>query len=208
MNEGELFPAAARFAADFKYIAGDCEYCAGGISKWQPYALPVLDIEGVGTVSLPLSGDQVQRLKDVAIQSPYGQGSETVVDTSVRNSFQIDASKINFTHPTWQTGFASIMREAVKNLGLRPGLVSSELYKLLLYEEGGHFKLHRDSEKVQGMFATLVVQLPTTFKGGAYRARAHLSARWIRRDRIQQCNPLHRPLLRLRALGRAPHLRM
>lgn len=40
------------------------------------------------------------------------------------------------------------------------------LYKLLLYEKGSFFKKHRDSEKEDGMFATLVIQLPSKFKGG------------------------------------------
>ncbi|EFJ09623.1 hypothetical protein SELMODRAFT_427913 [Selaginella moellendorffii] len=44
-----------------------------------------------------------------------------------------------------------------------------KLYKLLLYEAGGHFKFHRDMEKEDGMFATMILQLPTTtgHSGGA-----------------------------------------
>jgi hypothetical protein len=134
------FPAAVRFAADFKDIIGDGEYCTEGISLWQPSIIPLLDIVGMGTFPLPFPDDQVQRLKDVAIQSLYGQGSETVVDTEVRNSFQIDASKVNITHPTWQSCIASITRQAAKDLGIYPDLVASELYKLLVYEEGGSFQ--------------------------------------------------------------------
>lgn len=46
--------------------------------------------------------------------------------------------------------------------------VEAHLYKLLFYETGGHFKAHRDTEKEPGMFATLIVQLPTVggYKGG------------------------------------------
>lgn len=40
------------------------------------------------------------------------------------------------------------------------------LYKLLLYRTGSFFKPHRDSEKMNGMFATLVIQLPSLYKGG------------------------------------------
>ncbi|EKM48029.1 uncharacterized protein PHACADRAFT_214984 [Phanerochaete carnosa HHB-10118-sp] len=46
-----------------------------------------------------------------------------------------------------------------------------ELYKLLLYETGSHFLSHVGIEKVNGMFATIVVVLPSPFTGGA----AHLS---------------------------------
>jgi hypothetical protein len=37
---------------------------------------------------------------------------------------------------------------------------------MLVYEEGGHFKPHRDTEKADGMFATLIVQFPSDFTGG------------------------------------------
>jgi hypothetical protein len=45
--------------------------------------------------------------------------------------------------------------------------VRADLYKMLLYEVGGHFQPHRDSEKADGMFGTLIVQLPSVYSGGA-----------------------------------------
>lgn len=44
--------------------------------------------------------------------------------------------------------------------------MDANLYKLRLYEEGGHFKKHRDTEKEPGMFGTLVIQLPSFYQGG------------------------------------------
>lgn len=44
--------------------------------------------------------------------------------------------------------------------------VEANLYKLLPYETGGHFEAHQDTEKEEGMFGTLVVQVPSTFTGG------------------------------------------
>lgn len=38
--------------------------------------------------------------------------------------------------------------------------VEARLYKLLLYQQGGHFSAHQDTEKERGMIGTLVVQLP------------------------------------------------
>jgi predicted 2-oxoglutarate/Fe(II)-dependent dioxygenase YbiX len=35
-----------------------------------------------------------------------------------------------------------------------------------LYEKGGFFKPHRDTEKEDKMFATLIIQLPTEYEGG------------------------------------------
>ena len=44
--------------------------------------------------------------------------------------------------------------------------VEARLYKMVLYEEGGFFKAHKDTEKEPGMFATLVVQLPAKHDEG------------------------------------------
>ncbi len=52
-----------------------------------------------------------------------------------------------------------------------PGTVKATCYKLLLYEEGDFFLPHRDTEKEQGMFGTLVLQLPSSYTGGALVVR-------------------------------------
>ena len=39
------------------------------------------------------------------------------------------------------------------------------MYKLLVYEEGCFFRKHRDDERMEGCFGTLVIQLPSIFKG-------------------------------------------
>ena len=42
--------------------------------------------------------------------------------------------------------------------------VKAELYRLLLYQNGDFFLPHRDTEKAEGMFATLVITLPSQFE--------------------------------------------
>jgi len=39
--------------------------------------------------------------------------------------------------------------------------IQTDLYKLLLYEEGCYFRRHRDNERMPGCFGTLVIQLPS-----------------------------------------------
>ncbi len=62
----------------------------------------------------------------------------------------------------------SLVKDTVAiELGLGPSAnVTAQLYKLLLYEPGGFFVPHKDTEKEKGMFASLVVTLPSHFKGG------------------------------------------
>lgn len=38
---------------------------------------------------------------------------------------------------------------------------------MLVYEEGHFFRAHRDAEKLPDMVATLVVLLPSSYKGGS-----------------------------------------
>jgi hypothetical protein len=54
-------------------------------------------------------------------------------------------------------------------LGCGDASVSVELYKLLVYDRDGFFLAHRDTEKTDGMFGTLVVTLPSKYCG-AHRA--------------------------------------
>ena len=58
-----------------------------------------------------------------------------------------------------------VVREVRAELGVAPQ-VRAELHNSLLYEAGGHFQKHRDSEKARGMFGTLVVTLPARHEGG------------------------------------------
>jgi hypothetical protein len=45
------------------------------------------------------------------------------------------------------------------------------MYKLLVYDRKGFFLAHRDTEKTDGMFGTLVVTLPSVHRGGELRIR-------------------------------------
>ncbi len=49
---------------------------------------PRLEIEGVGTIALPLLPMQATQILEVAEHAPYGRGSETLVDTDVRRTWQ------------------------------------------------------------------------------------------------------------------------
>ena len=66
-----------------------------------------------------------------------------------------------------RTGIGSRSRHvqaACRGLGVQSAV--HRLFKLLVYEPGGKFIQHRDTEKEKGMFGTLVVQLPSDFHGG------------------------------------------
>ncbi len=60
---------------------------------------------------------------------------------------------------------------AAKQLGLPTEQVEARLYQLLVYEKGGFFLSHRDSEKYDGMVASMIVVLANPFEGGALVVR-------------------------------------
>lgn len=130
----------------------------------QTSALPIWVREGVGLVKFPLQLQDAQRLISKARQAPYGKRTETFVDTSVRNTWELDATLLDLSDP-WRTTVSGLAIWAGKKLGIT-GPVTAELYKMLLYEKGALFKPHTDTEKIPGMFGTMVVCLPSAHEGG------------------------------------------
>ena len=119
----------------------------------------------MGRIGLPLCHSQAMELKSRCEQAPYGRREETIVDTSVRNAWQLDASRLTIG-PTLKKAVTSLIPQVSKDLGCQGVMIKALPYKLVLYEKGGFFLPHRDTEKAPGMFATLVVQLPAEHKGG------------------------------------------
>ncbi|MFI5461393.1 MAG: 2OG-Fe(II) oxygenase [Isosphaerales bacterium] len=125
-----------------------------------------LEVKGVGSIGSPVSAADAKRLIAKATQAPYGRGEETIVDPNVRRVWQIDPSQFSLRNAEWSTHVTAIVDAIKLEFGIREK-VSPKLYKLLVYEKGSFFAPHRDTEKTPGMFATLVVCLPSRHEGGA-----------------------------------------
>jgi hypothetical protein len=85
--------------------------------------------------------------------------------------WQIAARQVRIGGKSWAANFETILANVEAGLGCGDAIVAAELYKLLVYDRGGFFLAHRDTEKSAGMFGTLVVTLPSTYHGGALRIR-------------------------------------
>ena len=127
--------------------------------------LPLLEVRDVGPVALPLLPAQAEQLIAVAARAPYGRGAETLIDTDVRRTWQIDAGRVRIRGQNWTQSLDAIVARAAAGLGVT-GAVVPELYKLLVYDQGSFFISHRDTEKAPGMFATLIIALPSLHEGG------------------------------------------
>ncbi len=130
-----------------------------------PMHLPLIEVGGVGPIALPLLPAQAAQLIAAAERAPYGRGGETLIDTAVRRTWQIGADRVHIAGAHWPAMLAMVVERAAAGLGAGVGVVP-ELYKLLVYDEGSFFVGHRDTEKSAGMFATLLVALPSLHTGG------------------------------------------
>ncbi len=127
--------------------------------------VPLIEVEGIGPIALPLLPAQAAQLIAAAERAPYGRGADTLVDTSVRRTWQIGVDRVCIRGRHWPAMLDGIVERAAMGLGAGAG-VEAELYKLLVYDEGGFFLEHRDTEKSPGMFGTLIVALPSLHTGG------------------------------------------
>ena len=137
-------------------------YIAGSVEA----VMPSMSVDPVGRVAFPILGAQASSLVAAAERAPYGRGPDTVLDPSVRDCWQIDANRVHLSGAGWEKAVRSILESVADGLGCQRDALSAQLYKLLVYERGGFFAEHRDTEKVDGMVATLVVALPTAGTGG------------------------------------------
>eukprot|EP00752_Nemacystus_decipiens_P004489 g4099.t1 len=96
--------------------------------------------------------------------SPFGHGGETVIDESVRKAMQVKADRIVETGVDLEKlGILAAVRTGLAPWASR---VHATLDKLNLYSRGGHFKSHRDTPRDELAFGTLVIALPSKFRGG------------------------------------------
>ncbi|MEA2742942.1 MAG: hypothetical protein QOG25_1313 [Acetobacteraceae bacterium] len=135
------------------------------VSGTEQMLAPGLEVDGVGPIGLPVPAVQAQQLVAVAERAPYGRGEDTLTDTSVRRTWQIAAGRVRMQSKYWPKTLQTIVARVAEGLGI-DDQIDAELYKLLIYDEGSFFVPHRDTEKSPGMFATLVLALPSVSSGG------------------------------------------
>jgi hypothetical protein len=135
------------------------------VSGTVEHAAPRLEVDRVGVVALPLLPMQAEQLVAVAERAPYGRGAQTVIDTEVRRTWQISANRVRIGGKRWTGTLDAILARVGDGLGVNEP-IAADLYKLLVYDQGSFFVNHRETEKAPGMFATLVVVLPSISAGG------------------------------------------
>ncbi|KAI1793099.1 hypothetical protein LXA43DRAFT_1002796 [Ganoderma leucocontextum] len=159
-------PASGNIRDDLATLLEDDLEFTGEFSFHRAYSTapnPSLNIDDLGTIGLPLSPRDAAAIKFSSDQAPFGMADRTLVDKSVRDTWEIDGKRVQFENPAWQSFLDDTVRDVCQVLGVNfeASHPRCDLYKLLLYEAGSH------TEKADGMFATIVVVLPSRFTGGA-----------------------------------------
>ena len=149
-------------AAALSTISRPGDFCIAGTAD---LLAPRLEVEGVGLIALPLLPVQAEQLIATAERAPYGRGEDTLTDTRVRRTWQIGSERVRIGGRHWPGTLQTILSRAAEGLGVN-GSVDAEFYKLLVYDQGSFFVRHRDTEKLPGMFATLILALPSVSTGG------------------------------------------
>lgn len=58
---------------------------------------PSLKLDGIGVVGLPLSEDVAKCVISKCEQAPFGKGERTIVDKNVRDTWEMDVTKVRQT---------------------------------------------------------------------------------------------------------------
>ena len=122
-------------------------------------------IAGVGSIQFPIQVQDVDSLLKVSTTAKFGFREQTLLDKAVRDTSEISVDKVSVQIN--QQKFNQMLTDMRKQLGLSEDtILTPHLHNLLIYGPGQFFKPHQDSEKLDGMVATLVIILPSPHIGG------------------------------------------
>jgi hypothetical protein len=118
-------------------------------------------------LQFPLESRHVRSLIQLAKPAKFGWRDKTLLDKNIRNVWELTSEQLSFASDAWAVQLQKIVDELKCDLGLSlHDELEAELHNLLIYEKGQFFKPHQDSEKKEGMLATLVIILPSNYRGG------------------------------------------
>lgn len=128
-----------------------------------------LEVRGVGPIALPVSTRQAKELCLTGRPARFGRGEQTLLDPTVRDTWEIPKSRVKIDKRQWNTTLSPTLDRLRADLGLPAECkLTADLHSMLVYAPGHFFAPHQDSEKADNMIGTLVVTLPSASTGGAF----------------------------------------
>ena len=124
--------------------------------------LPGITIPSLGPLGLPLCEVQARQLIGICTRST----SSSTTDNAASAPWELPPAQVLFSNPKWSETIAVVVGQAKHGLGVSEHVgIEARLHKLLLYENGCHSPM-QVTEKQEGTFATLLIQLPSIYQGG------------------------------------------
>jgi hypothetical protein len=105
---------AAELAAILSTVRRPGDFFVSGTTE---LLVPGLEVDGVGTIALPLLPIQAEQLVAAAERAPYGRGRDTIVDTKVRRTWQIGAERVRISGKHWERNLQAILARVADGLG-------------------------------------------------------------------------------------------
>lgn len=140
---------------------------SGSFAQRRPLTIRFADGESIPIGRRPLDKRTLEPLLARLGPAPVGKGRETVVDPEVRRAQSAKAAGL-FTVEGFD--FGAVLKKIARELTPdAPKAPTAELLDVHVYEQGGHFEPHKDTPRGADMIGTLVVCLPSRFRGGALR---------------------------------------
>ncbi len=126
-----------------------------------------IEIDQIGLLRFPLKPGVVKRLLKIGKPATFGWRDKTILDSEVRDVGKIPKSRVKIDKRRWNKTLNPNIDWIKMRLGLpERSSLRAELHEMLVYAPGQFFQPHQDSEKCDGMVATLVVVLPSPHRGG------------------------------------------
>lgn len=129
---------------------------------------------GTKELSFPLDEGDIKTIKDNAEHAGVGVGEQTVVNLDVRKTWQIQPHGLRVSNV--EQALETALQVVARDFGTEADYeIEASLYKMLLYEEGCFFARHRDNERLDGMFGTLVLEMPSEYEGAVLSVSSPLT---------------------------------
>lgn len=132
------------------------------------------ELVGPDTTVLRRREKNIKALAKVCREAPFGQRGETLVDRRVRDALQLRAGDGGFAITGFDPARSGVLDAIQAKLAPNdPSPIRAEFYGFNLYRPGGHFASHKDTPRGDHMLGTLVVLLPSQFRGGELVVQHH-----------------------------------
>lgn len=99
---------------------------------------PVLHLDGVGTVGLPMGEAQCKAVIEKCIPATFGKGERKIATQNIRDTWDVDISIVQFRNPDWEAFVSEVVRDVCEALGVNyeASKPRSQLHRVLVHETG------------------------------------------------------------------------